>query len=516
MKQFVSSFLCLLTVTYSYGQLITVDCATSETFYDSGGPGGNYSEVEHMVVTYCPSDPGKYVSANFTSFELYSSQDVLTVIDGDQQGDLIWSSWIEYAPFSNPNQLPPNFTSSSSNGCLTFVFMSNNEFTVDPGWAATITCSSSPGSNTPICSPAECQGLCGTTLCASGNYTWTGNDNLVAQELNVANKDCMNTFENCGNWFYITPLSVPPGGGDITVNIVSNNGEDQDVLIWKGFNKIINCPIVSKDQPILCNYEYSDATGTGFNTANYNDGNLGYNPSLSVSEQDITDGAYFMLLVNTYADNRLSDNYDCPQTDITITLGGTATLTCDLLAATFGRIAGVARDDHNDIYWETISEQNCESFTLERSKDLTSWEQVGILPGAGNSDQTLIYTMKDYNRMNPITYYRVKERDFNGKLTYSEVISVTTHQDEDSWIVDIFPNPANENFTFQYNGTNQEDALEVAVYDLIGRQVIRQEFMLKKHQASVVNTQQLENGQYQVVFIQGRQKQTQNLIILKN
>ena len=157
-----------------------------------------------------------------------------------------------------------------------------------------------------------------------------------------------------------------------------------------------------------------------------------------------------------------------------------------------------------------------DKFNLERSKDLTRWEQVGVLPGAGNSDRPLHYTMKDYNRLNPITYYRIKERDFNGKLTYSKVISVSTHQDETSWIVDIFPNPANENFTFQYNGTNREDALEVAVYDLLGRQVIRQEFMLKLHEANVINTQQFENGQYQVVFTQGRQKQTQNLTILKN
>ncbi len=110
-------------------------CGT--TFYDDGGQGGNYSNNQNDVTTtFFPDNPGDVVTATFTSFNTRLSPDNLEVFDGP---DATYPSLGVY--FGNITLGP--FTSSDASGALTFVFNSNNSQN-RAGWAADITCSTSP------------------------------------------------------------------------------------------------------------------------------------------------------------------------------------------------------------------------------------------------------------------------------------------------------------------------------------------------------------------------------------
>ncbi len=77
-----------------------------------------------------------------------------------------------------------------------------------------------------------------------------------------------------------------------------------------------------------------------------------------------------------------------------------------------------------EIFWQTVSELNNNYFTLERSKNRSNWEELIRVDGAGNSSNLLNYGAIDKNPYDDVSYYRLKQTDFNGQFKYSQVKSV--------------------------------------------------------------------------------------------
>jgi len=114
----------------------TPTCGT--TVYDPGGPGGHYSNNMDWSATYCPDNPGERVTIAFTQFNTQANNDLLRVYNGTWPGP----GAVLSATFSG-NALPPSFTSTAPDGCLTLRLVTNAS-TVNTGWAANVTCSPAP------------------------------------------------------------------------------------------------------------------------------------------------------------------------------------------------------------------------------------------------------------------------------------------------------------------------------------------------------------------------------------
>lgn len=102
------------------------------SFFDSGGSAGSYLNNENRTITICPDNPGDLVQVNFSSFNLESGFDFLTIYDGNSAGAPIIGTF-------TGTTSPGIITSSSADGCLTFQFTSDGSVTA-AGWAATILC----------------------------------------------------------------------------------------------------------------------------------------------------------------------------------------------------------------------------------------------------------------------------------------------------------------------------------------------------------------------------------------
>ncbi|MEM9982731.1 MAG: hypothetical protein AAF734_09550, partial [Bacteroidota bacterium] len=63
--------------------------------------------------------------------------------------------------------------------------------------------------------------------------------------------------------------------------------------------------------------------------------------------------------------------------------------------------------------WQTLTELNNAYFTVERSLDAATWEAIGEVPGAGNSASLLSYLYVDQAPYQGISYYRLKQTDFD-------------------------------------------------------------------------------------------------------
>lgn len=99
--------------------------------------------------------------------------------------------------------------------------------------------------------------------------------------------------------------------------------------------------------------------------------------------------------------------------------------------------------------WATASEENNSHFMIERKHPTQNpealWEPIGTVDGSGNSLSRLNYSFVDHDVLNkefPL-YYRLKQVDFNGKYTYSDVYTVHKRQTpETPSSLSIWPNPA--------------------------------------------------------------------------
>ena len=142
---------CAANVTVT---ILVYNCNTQifcgGTFTDSGGPTVNYANNSNQTTTICPTNPGDSVVITFTAFNTETNQDALYVYNGanptSQQilstnpsgnvpGGLAGGFW--------GNTIPGPFTSTTSDGCLTFVFRSDTTNTLE-GWIANVNCSPIP------------------------------------------------------------------------------------------------------------------------------------------------------------------------------------------------------------------------------------------------------------------------------------------------------------------------------------------------------------------------------------
>jgi len=102
------------------------------------------------------------------------------------------------------------------------------------------------------------------------------------------------------------------------------------------------------------------------------------------------------------------------------------------------------------ITWITESEINNDYFTVERSKDGINFSEIEKVNGAGNSTVLLHYATMDMHPLNGVSYYRLRQTDYNGLFTFSEIKSVIIYG-EGANSVFVYPNPATTSTYILFN-----------------------------------------------------------------
>ncbi|MBL4703136.1 MAG: T9SS type A sorting domain-containing protein, partial [Flavobacteriales bacterium] len=106
----------------------------------------------------------------------------------------------------------------------------------------------------------------------------------------------------------------------------------------------------------------------------------------------------------------------------------------------------VERKSKVQLHWTTASEVNNDFFTIERSIDASNFNAILNKPGAGNSNAILDYVDFDYSPYQGISYYRLKQTDFDGAYSYSTVKMIEINASEKPSVL-IYPNPFSSSTT---------------------------------------------------------------------
>lgn len=111
--------------------------------------------------------------------------------------------------------------------------------------------------------------------------------------------------------------------------------------------------------------------------------------------------------------------------------------------------------------WSTASEINNDYFEIEHSTDMRNFQSIKQITGMGNSSTKIDYSVEAINSFAlGIQYFRLKQVDFDGRKTYSELITIENQFET----FQVFPNPASHNISIN---TAMNEPVEL--FDLDGR-----------------------------------------------
>ena len=128
------------------------------------------------------------------------------------------------------------------------------------------------------------------------------------------------------------------------------------------------------------------------------------------------------------------------------------------------------KDGYVKILWETLTETHNDFFTIERSIDAENWEILTQVAGAGNSSEPLKYQAVDAKPLPGTSYYRLKQTDFDGDYTYSQIIDLYLKPNR-NMPLEVFPNPTSGPITL--SGAPEEIS-SYTLYDIQGQNVMYQ------------------------------------------
>lgn len=120
--------------------------------------------------------------------------------------------------------------------------------------------------------------------------------------------------------------------------------------------------------------------------------------------------------------------------------------------------------------WSTATEYNNSHFEIEHSTNMEGFVSLGRVSSKaanGNSNQLLDYHYTHNSAGSGQNYYRLKQVDFDGKFSYSKIVSISVDYDGGFLSdVTVFPNPTQGKL--KLNIPESDDAYRISLYNANG------------------------------------------------
>lgn len=166
-----------------------------------------------------------------------------------------------------------------------------------------------------------------------------------------------------------------------------------------------------------------------------------------------------------------------------------------------------------DLNWITASESNNDYFTIEKTKDGFTIETLLHVEGVGNSNTNINYSAVDYFPYNGISYYRLKQTDFNGDYTYSNWVAVD-FKSTAGFDMTIFPNPHEGSEIYLRFDLDENEIIDIDLTDISGKIIYSTQSLISDQGIVSIPLQEiLSSGMYFVNARYGDKKLSKKLIV---
>jgi hypothetical protein len=114
--------------------------------------------------------------------------------------------------------------------------------------------------------------------------------------------------------------------------------------------------------------------------------------------------------------------------------------------------------------WNTASELDNDYFIVDKTKDTRKFAEVAHVKGAGTTNLPSVYSTIDKTPYTGVSYYRLRQTDFEGKVTDMGVVAVNNTGGTETQTLIVFPNPAQSvplNVNLRGYGSGEQIALDL-------------------------------------------------------
>ncbi len=169
--------------------------------------------------------------------------------------------------------------------------------------------------------------------------------------------------------------------------------------------------------------------------------------------------------------------------------------------------------------WVTATEVENKGFEIQvavNDEDFLNevFKPISYIEGAGNSTNTIEYSFKDIGVNYATTrYYRLKQIDFDGTVSYSNVEAVKFTK-EGMYSFSVFPNPVVEDIIIEIDNNGLE-TVELNISDLSGKIIKNYQLNIPEsglYRETISLGHELNDGVYIVSLTSGDYKQTKKII----
>jgi hypothetical protein len=165
--------------------------------------------------------------------------------------------------------------------------------------------------------------------------------------------------------------------------------------------------------------------------------------------------------------------------------------------------------------WITATEINNKGFEVER-KSTGDFTTVGFVNGRGNSLEPVSYSFTD--KVEPGKYsYRLRQVDFNGQASYSEIIEVDMVVPMAFSLSQNYPNPFNPVTTINFQVAEPVN-VTLTIYDALGAEaaiLINNQYTEPGNHSVRFNASNLASGTYIYRITAGSYVETKKMILMK-
>ena len=167
-----------------------------------------------------------------------------------------------------------------------------------------------------------------------------------------------------------------------------------------------------------------------------------------------------------------------------------------------------------ELSWTTSTEKNNNYFTLERSTDGSYFVTISTVKGAGNSTTPIQYNSVDPDPYTGLSYYRIKQTDFNGASSYSSTICIN-YNTADGLKVCTNPVETGDAIYISMGLQSSDKEVLVVLRDIQGREFYSKVILeMENHQMVAINPQpQLAAGIYLIVATSDNKIYSQKIMV---
>ncbi|MFI5205258.1 MAG: hypothetical protein ACHQF2_12240 [Flavobacteriales bacterium] len=129
-----------------------------------------------------------------------------------------------------------------------------------------------------------------------------------------------------------------------------------------------------------------------------------------------------------------------------------------------------------ELEWSTASEVNNAFFEIERSTDREIFTTIGKIQSKGNSNSLTSYSHTDLSPQAGTMYYRLKQVDLNGTVSYSDILPVE-YNDNPVNPIELSSSFDTENLIVHIK-SDEARTVKLEIYDATGKQVLNKNYIL--------------------------------------